>query len=166
MNHPHQENAKKSIINNIKNETFCKLGASSISGVGIIAIKDIPKGTEIFKCCNDQFFKHDKPVEISVDELSEVEDSVLEHMKNFCGQSRPNVYPIPFKGLNSMSLMFYLNHSDEPNTEFCFKEKGLDDFVTFVTSKNVPEGEELTQDYNNLSRDRARLLEQFPFLRK
>ena len=101
--------------------------------------------------------------QISTEELKDVDNSILEYMKNFSVPCLPNTYPLPSKGLNSINIIYYLNHSNEPNTEFCFTEN-LDDFVSFVTSRDVKEGEELTQDYNNLSNNKEELFKQFPFL--
>jgi SET domain-containing protein len=154
---------KENLLNNIRNETFCKLGVSDISGIGVIAIKDIPKRTEIFNCCNNDGLG--MPIEIKESDLEDVDEPVLKYAKNFLVQSAPNTYPFPFMGLNSINIIFYLNHSDNPNTEFSFSS-GLDDFVSFVTSEEVKKGEELTQDYNNLSNNKEELIKQFPFLRQ
>jgi SET domain-containing protein len=162
MNHRPKENQEKeSLIDNLKNETFCKIGVSKISGVGVIAVKDIPKGVEIFKCCNND--ETDLPIEINTNDLKEVDKNVIEHAKNFLIPSGPSTYPFPRKGLNSINIIFYLNHSDRPNTEFSLTGD-LDDFVSFVTSRGIEKGEELTQDYNNLSNDEEKLTKQFPFL--
>jgi len=171
MNHHRQEKkesqrsllAKENLINNLKNETFCKVGVSDISGVGAMAIKDIPKGTEIFKCCNNDNLND--PIEINEEDLKEVGDPVLEYAKSFLVQSGPNTYPFPAEGLNSMGIIFYLNHSNNPNTEFFF-DGNLGGFVSFVSSREIRKGEELTQDYNNLSNNKEELIKQFPFLRQ
>jgi len=175
MNHHHQEkeNLKRSqkkekLINNLKNETFCKIGVSDISGVGVIAIKDIPKGAKIFKCCNDNL---NDPIEINEEDLKEVGEPILEYAKNFLVQSGPNTYPFPAEGLNSIGIIFYLNHSNNPNTEFFF-DGNLDGFVSFITSRKIRRGEELTQDYNKFvitgdgQNNKEELMKQFPFLRQ
>jgi len=157
MNHRRREkenlkrtSRKENLINNLKNETFCKIGVSDISGVGVIAIKDIPKGAKIFKCCNDNL---NDPIE------------------NFLVQSGPNTYPFPAEGLNSIGIIFYLNHSNNPNTEFFF-DGNLDGFVSFITSRKIRRGEELTQDYNKFvitgdgQNNKEELMKQFPFLRQ
>lgn len=177
MSHSHQEKdplkrqqknlqkikKRNNLLRNIKDETFCKLGVSGVAGIGVIALKTIPKGTKIFKCCNEELFGSDEPIEISDDDLAEVEDLVLEYADNFMVKSAPDMRPFPSRGFNSININFYLNHSNNPNVEF-IAGKTLDDFVEFVTSKEVKEGEELTQDYNNLSNDKSELLKQFPFL--
>ena len=167
MNHHLQEKKEKkllkkeNLINNIRNETFCKLGVSDISGIGVVAIKDIPKRTEIFKCCNNDGLG--MPIEIKESDLEGIDEPVLKYVKNFLVQSAPNTYPFPFMGFNSINIIFYLNHSDNPNTKFSFSG-GLNDFISFVTCEEVKKGEELTQDYNNLSNDKEGLARQFPFL--
>ena len=172
MNHRHQEKkdqrnllAKENLINNTKSKIFCKIGVSDISGVGVIAIKDIPKGTKIFECCNEELLGLDTPIEVNKNDLGEVEDSVLEYIDNFIVQREPDVYPLPFRGFNSINIIYYLNHSIKPNVEFCLDGEP-DEFVAFVTSKEIKKGEEITQDYNNLSYNKKELLKQFSFLNK
>jgi hypothetical protein len=169
MNHHHQEKEnlkrsqkKENLINNLKNETFCKIGVSDISGVGVMAIKDISEGAKIFECCNDDL---NDPIEINEEDLRGVGEPILKYAKNFLVQSGPNTYPFPAEGLNSIGIIFYLNHSDNPNTEFFF-DGNLDGFVSFITSRKIEKGEELTQDYNNLSNNKEELIKQFPFLRQ
>jgi len=170
MNHHRREKkelkklqAKRNLINNIKNETFCKVGVSNISGVGVIAIRDIPNGTEVFRCCNEEFFGLNKPIKITGNDLAGAEDSILDYINTLMVPSEPNTQPLPFRGLNSINIIFYLNHSNNPNTEF--SDVGDDDdFVTFVSSRDIKKGEELTEDYNNLSSNKAELYKQFPFL--
>ena len=36
---------------NLKNNVYCRISRSKIHGVGVIAIKDIPKGINPFKKC-------------------------------------------------------------------------------------------------------------------
>ena len=87
MNHHLQEKKEKkllkkeNLINNIRNETFCKLGVSDISGIGVVAIKDIPKRTEIFKCCNNDGLG--MPIEIKESDLEGIDEPVLKYVKNF-----------------------------------------------------------------------------------
>ncbi len=40
---------KEELIKHLKNDVYCRLGVSKISGIGVIAIKDIPKGTNPFR---------------------------------------------------------------------------------------------------------------------
>ena len=39
----------KKLWKNLLKETYCRIGVSKIQGVGVIAIKDIPKGRYLFK---------------------------------------------------------------------------------------------------------------------
>ncbi|MBI5369869.1 hypothetical protein HZA85_01610 [Candidatus Uhrbacteria bacterium] len=68
-------------------KTFCRLQPSSIEGVGVFAVKEIPEGVNPFEGMRDDFF-------------------VIE--KN--GTVR-----IPQSALNGMDMSFYVNNSDHPN---------------------------------------------------
>ena len=43
---------ERKIIHNLRNNVYCRISRSKIHGVGVIAIKDIPKGINPFKKCN------------------------------------------------------------------------------------------------------------------
>ena len=167
MNHHPQEkekklSAKESLVNNIRSETFCRLAPSEISGVGVFAIKDIPKNIEIFSKVNET--PCDLPVEISEQELKEMGEDIFIYTKDMLVNSGHGTFYLPPQGLNSIDIPFYLNHSNNPNVKFLL-EGNLDDFIVFVSSRDIKKGEELTQDYNNLCINKDKLLEQFPFLR-
>ena len=51
-------NNKKNLLKNLKLETWCRIGVSKIAGVGVIAIRDIPKNTNPFKLTNDESIDH------------------------------------------------------------------------------------------------------------
>ena len=176
MNHHHQEKEKilnrqrarikklqekSNLIDNIVNKTFCKLGVSEISGVGVFAIKDIPADTVLFEKCNS---KESFPIELSKEELSKSEDLVFEQIKNLFVASPHDTYPLSRNGLNLVDISFYLNHSENPNVKFCPERGEVGKFLVFVSCKEIKAGEELTQDYNNLSPYKGKLYEQFLFL--
>lgn len=152
---------RSDLIDNIKSETFCRLGASSISGVGVFAVRDIPKSTKLFETCNEIFTG--LPIEVSELELRDADEGVVEYMKDMTATNGKGSYYLPAQGLNSVSICFYLNHSYEPNVEFLL-EGDLDDFVIFASSREIKKGEELTQNYTKLCPNKAKLFEQFPFL--
>lgn len=41
--------SKQKLLKHLENDIYCRIGVSKISGVGVIAIKDIPSGTNPFK---------------------------------------------------------------------------------------------------------------------
>ena len=151
---------KENLIKNLKNDIFVRLGVSKIQGVGVFAIKDIPSGTQVFACCNDELAL---PIKVSCKDLEGVDRSVIEYMQDYIVESEDCGYHLPTRGLNSMHIMFYLNHSANPNTKAWFGGES-DDYVKFEACKDVKKGEELTEDYHYLSVDKERLYKQFPFL--
>ena len=151
---------KENLIENLKNDVFVRLGVSKIQGVGVFAVKDIPLGTQIFACCNG---KQALPIEVSCEDLKEIEHPVIEYMQDFIVETEACMYHLPYRGLNSMHIMFYLNHSDNPNAKAWFGGEA-DDYVKFATCKDVKKGEELTEDYRYLSDDKEKIYKQFPFL--
>jgi len=152
---------KSNLISNIKNKIFCRLGASEISGVGVFAIRNIPVDTIVFEECNDS---NEFPIEISKLELEGVNSAVRELIGDLLVGSPYDTYSFPVRGLNSAGVPFYLNHSDEPNVKFSSERGEVGKFLVFVSCRDIEEGEELTQDYNNLSQDKTKLYKQFPFL--
>ena len=55
------------------------------------------------------------------------------------------IYVIPYNGLNSNNISFYMNTSDTPNVGFEYQKNS--DFVVFKTKSCIKKGEELLIDY-------------------
>ena len=158
---------KNDLLFNLKNQVHCRLGASKISGVGVFAIKDIPKNSTLFKCSNEDHLSSLPPIEASsvdIDLVGEIEDSEMSYVHDMIVPTPYGTIPLPVGGMNSINIAFYLNHSTEPNVSFSEDLESADGFLCFVSVKDIKEGEELTQDYNNLSQDKESLYDQFPFL--
>lgn len=104
-----------------------KIGPSDIEGVGIIAIKDIKKGTILeMDALPHQF---DLPFKKFPKLEREVQDILLGYYPLIESGSHFS-YPIT-------RFQAFLNHSDEPNY----------DAVKDVAIKNIKKGEEITEDY-------------------
>ena len=67
---------KQQLINNLKNNTYCKLGRSDIDGIGVFAIRMIPKNINPFLLSNN-YSKQYTVVDISKEDLKEVPKSVV-----------------------------------------------------------------------------------------
>jgi hypothetical protein len=132
----------RDFIEDLKTKVFCRLGVSKIHGVGVIAIRDIPKGINPMQEQNPQEFEEvdnndlckglaGQPAEIKrlvIDMCPEVKELPLQHFWN-----------CPKNGFNSIGVAWYLNHSDNPNME----ERDGD----FYSICPINAGEELTVDY-------------------
>jgi hypothetical protein len=129
------------MINNIHKNTFVRLGASRIQGVGVFAIRDIPANTNIFKddICEMVWFDE------SEFKNAELEPEVKKMFMDFCVLRNGMIGgPINF---NSLTPAWYINEAPsnvEPNV---FADKDLN----FISSKNIKKGEELMAIYSTYS---------------
>jgi SET domain-containing protein len=137
---------KRNLLHNLKNETFCRIGLSKIHGVGVVAIKDIPKGTNPYKVAGN-VSKTYKPVKITKTEYSKLDPGVRKIIGDFIYQEKDGSFLVPKFGMNSMDISFYMNHSKDNNIDLI--EDKHDDFLVHVANRNIKKGEELTIDYND-----------------
>lgn len=109
---------------------------SRIQGVGVFAIKDIPKGTNPFiGSCQHKY------LEFTQKELEELDFGVKNMVKDFCIFKNGKML-IPTCAFNGIDISYFPNHSTKPNlTVDAYGE-------IFITSRNITAGEELTFDYN------------------
>lgn len=115
--------------------TNCRIKKSDIDGVGVFAIKDIPKGTELFAGIPEKNYEL-----FSLDEIRNCDPEVIDMVKGFFGAEQDGRYWIPEGGLNSMDISFFMNNASQPNTE-------TSDGYTFYTARDIKKGEELTTHY-------------------
>ncbi len=122
-------------------DTYARLGASEIQGVGVFAIRDIPAGTNIFSDDQLGVYWYDKA---RVD--SEVTDPAIKsYYTDFCIlQDGKYGCPINF---NSMTLGWYMN---EP-LEGTVSNVRVDDNYDFFAERDINKGEELTTKYSVFS---------------
>lgn len=142
------KNKKQKLLANLKNDVYCRIGVSKIHGVGVIAIKDIPKGTNPF-IINNTFCKDYKAINITEKELNSIPVEVKKMVKDFIAPGKNGKYSIPYGGMNSLDISFYLNHSINNNIDIYDDDQC--EFVIFITNKFIKKGEELTINYKELS---------------
>lgn len=129
---------KKAFLNSLRN-VYTRLGVTK-HGVGVIAIRPIPKGTDVFKNsdpCGDV-------LKIPKDELDRCDapDEAKKMVRDFCAL-QDGVYFVPDYGIDAITKFYYLNHSKKPN--MFTPDKG----ETFITTRAIKTGEELTADYDS-----------------
>jgi hypothetical protein len=116
---------------------YTRMKPSKIHGVGVFAIRNIPKDTYIFSGDNSNMVCVDK----SVIEKQEVEIRKL--YDDFC-IIKGNKYYCP-DNFNNMNVGWYLNESkDNPNVR-------CDNNYDFYAIRDIEKGEELTVDYSTFS---------------
>ncbi len=116
--------------------TYCRIKPSKIGGVGIFAIRDIPKNTNIFLGQNEQ-----KWYRFKIEELNNLPQGVMNMIDDFFVIEKDKTVLIPERGLNSIDISFFLNHSKKPNT------KTIDEGNTFFSLREIKKGEEITVSY-------------------
>ncbi len=129
-------NKEKLKVLNLLQNTYCRLKSSKVSGVGVFAVRDIPKGKNIFLGQIDE-----KWYKFHVSELKKIDPEVMEMIKDFFVIEKDQTLTIPKSGLNGMDMSFYPNHSDKPNI------KTIDNGFSFVSLRKIKKGEELVVSY-------------------
>lgn len=126
---------KKEILKHLQSDVYCKIGVSKTHGVGVFAIREIPKGAMPLRS-----IRRLKEVEFSAKELKKLPREVKKQIEVFCFVE-DGVALIPSIGLNSFDMAVYLNHSKKPNLRF--KRNG-----SLEALKKIRKGEELFIDYD------------------
>lgn len=134
---------KKHLLDELNNHTYIMLKPSPIAGIGVFAIKNIPRG------CRDMFSKPDK--QENWIKLSKAEVELLpQHSKllieNYCLYDAEN-YFVPDHGFKKVDLSLFLNHSDNPNVI------SIQDGEYFEAIHDIANGEELFIDYGEIVND-------------
>ena len=96
---------KEKLYEHLLSQVYCKLGVSQLHGIGVFALRDIPKGT---KPLDSMVSK--KEIKFSRIELKKVPSSVRKHLASFCLVEKGRVFA-PEIGMNAVNLSIYLNHS-------------------------------------------------------
>ena len=126
---------KEKLYEHLRENVYCKLGVSPIHGIGVFALRDIPKGAYPLKS-----MVSNKEVKFSRIELKKVPSTVRKHLNMFCLIEKGRVFA-PEIGMNAVNLAIYLNHSKTPN--LFYNDDGVLEAMT-----DIAKGEEVTIDYD------------------
>ncbi len=126
---------KARLLKHITSDVYCKIGASKTHGVGVFALKEIPKGVSPFRGPRKQ-----REIKLKLKDLDGLSKAVKNYIHSFCFVDEDNIF-IPTSGLNAMDMAVYLNHSKNPNLRF--RKDG-----TLVALKKIRSGAELFIDYD------------------
>ena len=133
--------SKERLLRELTQDTFVMIRPSPIEGIGVFAIRDIPKGcrtmfstTEVGK---DEYVKVPRA---EVDLLPAYSKHLVETYCLFDAE----FYFIPEDGFKKMDLVYFLNHSETPNIA------SVNDGEFFETLRDIATGEELLVNYGTL----------------
>ena len=127
--------SKKKIFKHLSQEIYCHLAVSPIHGIGVFAIRAIPKGINPLK----SLLKFEE-IRFTPEEIKVLPRSVRKEIGIFCYYDDDAVL-IPSIGLNSMNMAVYLNHSKSPNVQYKKNSQ-------LITLQPIKRGEELLMDYD------------------
>ena len=116
-------------------KTYCRIKKSSVGGVGVFAIREIPKGADPFPMVKKQEW-----VEINVSQMKRVHPDALKMVYDFFSVEKDGTALVPEYALNGMDISFFLNHSERPNLERL--KSG-----NYRAARKIKKGEELFTNY-------------------
>ena len=134
---------KEELLNELTTNSYVTLKPSPIAGIGVFAIRDIPKGTRTMFSKPDP---NERYITIGVNEVLDLPEHVQELIGNFCLFDKEN-YFVPDHGFKKIDMSLFLNHADNPNII------SLDDGSYFETTRDILAEEELLIDYGTIVED-------------
>lgn len=115
---------------------YTRIGLSRTHGVGVLAIRDIPAGTRVFRG------ESERAVWVSRAAVRRLPPAIRQLYEDF-GMVWGDRIGVP-PTLNMLSVGWYLNHSSRPNVE-------AGDDGRFRALRRIRKGEELTADYRTFT---------------
>jgi len=125
----------RELLLRLREHQYCELRPSPIHGIGVFAIRAVPKGIDPLH----SNFK-DREIRIPKESVAGLPAGLRRLLKTFCYYDDTEFW-VPSSGLNVVRLSIYLNHHKQPNLEM------LKD-GTFRTLRRIAPDEELTMDYD------------------
>lgn len=117
-------------INFLNEAVRVKIGPSKVSGVGIFAMRDIPKGSKLY---GDMF---PTPFEVPFNSFKKL----LPEVREYIVSRWPRVVQDGGFMWPDVLWQAYMNHSDDPNYD-CVKD---------ITIYDIKAGEEIFEDYRRI----------------
>ena len=129
---------KQELLHELQHQTYIALKPSATHGIGVFAIRDIPKGTRnIFSKDNGNY------ISLSFAEVEQLPPHAKDFIETYYLYDEQQYY-IPAHGCKVMDMANYLNHSSLPN--IISVEEGR----WFEATRDIKEGEELFVNYGEI----------------
>ncbi|NBO05201.1 MAG: SET domain-containing protein [Betaproteobacteria bacterium] len=143
QNTSHLGRMSRELIQSLRELQFCELRPSPIHGIGVFAIRTIPKGIDPLRNS-----LKGREIRVAKEQVAGLPPGLRRLLKSFCYYDATHIW-IPSAGLNVVRLAIYLNHDKRPNLEML--EDG-----SFRTLRRIAREEELTMDYDSAFGDTHR----------
>ena len=125
-------------IDYLNSTVWATLRPSPIHGIGVFAIRDIPKGTQITD--HKEYGEKHTANTLTPEEMKQLHPAIRKIILDRTYFSEAHVNEMEFYSPNlSASLQSWMNHSDTPNT------------TGTHAIRNIKAGEELTENYKSLN---------------
>ena len=129
---------KEALLKDLMHDTYVMIKPSPLHGIGVFAIRDIPKGTKnIFSQGVGEWIK------LTIAEVEALPKHSKDLVENHCLFDE-DFYYVPDYGFKLVDLVIYLNHSDTPNVI------SINDGERFEAIRDIACGEELFVDYGTI----------------
>lgn len=129
---------KEELLQELKEQTWVMIRPSAIHGIGVFAVRDIPKGTKgIFSKGIGGW------IELSHTEVAELPEYSQQLIHTYCLFDEEKYY-VPDYGFKIMDLSLYLNHAEDSNII------SLNHGEDFETKREIKAGEELLINYGEI----------------
>ena len=129
---------KEALLKQLHQNTYVMIKPSPLHGIGVFAIRSIPKGTrDLFSQGVGEWIK------LTNAEVEALPKHSRDLVENHCLFDEGH-YFVPDYGFKLVDLVIYLNHSDTPNVI------SINDGEFFEATRDIAEGEELLVDYGTI----------------
>lgn len=128
----------KQLLAELQKDTYVMIKPSPLDGIGVFAIRDIPKG------CRTMFSKNiGEWIKVPKAEVELLPAHSKTLIETYCLYDE-EYYFVPDYGFKVMDLVNFLNHSDTPNII------SINDGETFEAVTDIAAGQELLINYGDI----------------
>jgi SET domain-containing protein len=129
---------KTELLTELQQDFYVALQPSAIHGIGVFAVRDIPKG------CRQMFApENGEWITLSFEEVAALPAHSREFIETYFLYDETQ-YFIPAHGCKKMDIASYLNHSGTPNII------SVNEGAFFEALRDIKKGEELLVDYGTI----------------
>jgi len=129
---------REELLKELSEETFITLKPSPVHGIGVFALRDIPKG------CKTLFSRNvGEWIRVPISDIDQLPDQTRNMVETYCLYDETHYY-LPDYGFKVMDMVNYLNHSSSPNVI------SVNDGEYFESLREIKEGEELLVNYGEI----------------
>ncbi len=129
---------KEQLLEELSIGTYVMIKPSALHGIGVFAVRDIPKG------CRAMFSKNiGNWIKVPKTDVDKLPKHAVDLVENYCLYDEEH-YFIADYGFKVMDLVNFLNHSDTPNII------SIEDGEEFEALCDIKTGEELLINYSEI----------------